>query len=241
MVIHQAVLKETVVLTYVIYTRAEMGKTLIDQSPIFKAVMLECEHIMASLPDKPSWSIIEELSKAASVSKIYQSELSQPLCTALQLGLVTLWTSWGLVPNAVVGHSSGEIAAAYTAGIISLRDAVIVAFYRGLFTSVLSTAAAKGSMCAVGLNEDDASALLEGFADRVQLAAVNSPTSCTLSGDHDAIMELMNVCTQKGIFCRELRIDMGGILCVLCYCPGHLLTLSASLSLIPYVASGLKL
>ena len=189
-----------------------MGKLLIDQSAIFRAVLSECEEVLASLPDRPTWSIIDELSKAGNASNVYQSAFSQPLCTALQLGLVVLWKSWGLVPCTVLGHSSGEIAAAYTAGFISLRDAIITAYYRGLYINDIvsepSRTQPKGSMCAVGLSEENAKKTLTGYVDRVQLAAVNSPSSCTLSGDEDAIKDIVRVCEKEGTFCRELRVDM---------------------------------
>lgn len=191
-----------------------MGKILLDQSALFKAVLHECERSLATLPDKPAWSIIEELSKPREESNVYQSTYSQPLCTALQLGLVVLWKSWGLVPNAVLGHSSGEIAAAYAAGILSMRDAIVVAYYRGIcLGSIAATSSSasgtKGSMCAVGLDLKGAQALLEKFADRVQLAAVNSPTGCTLSGDREAVDQIIGICKETGTFCRELRVDIG--------------------------------
>ena len=118
-----------------------MGKVLIKQSDIFKSVLLECDQALQSLPDKPQWSIIDELSKPSTESRVYQTMFSQPLCTALQLGLVAVWKSWGLVPNAVIGHSSGEIAAAFAAGMISLRDAMVIAYYRGSCLGTLASSA----------------------------------------------------------------------------------------------------
>lgn len=109
-------------------------------------------------------SIIEELSKAKDESQIYESEYSQPLCTALQLGLTALWRSWGLLPKFVLGHSSGEIGAAYAAGLISLQDAIIIAYYRGMIFAKSpvgsSSPESPVSMCAVGLGEEDARSLL---------------------------------------------------------------------------------
>ena len=190
---------------------AQMGKTLIEQSPLFRAVLVECEDVLANLPDKPSWSIIEELLKPVKLSNVYQATFSQPLSTALQLGLICLWKYWGLVPTAVVGHSSGEIAAAYVAGFVSLRDAIIIAYYRGLYSGSASSnyldGKPKGAMCAVSLSEKGAMQLIERFNGQVQLAAVNSRTSCTLSGDRTAIESIINICKQTGTFCRELRVD----------------------------------
>ena len=186
----------------------QMGMSLIQNSPLFLAVMRECDRQLSELPDRPCWSIIEELLKPQEVSNVHRAEYSQPLCTALQLGLVMLFESWGLTPDAVIGHSSGEIAAAYTAGSISMRDAIVTSYYRGL---VLNTAShdPAGAMCAVGLGQHDAETLIHGYAGRVQIAAVNSATSCTLSGDRDAIKEIVEVLVQKKTFCRELRVDQG--------------------------------
>ena len=190
-----------------------MGKEFLDSSPVFRKVIVDCDNSLASLPDKPSWSIVEELGKANEETNIFKAEYSQPLCTALQIGLVVLLDCWGLKPHAVVGHSSGEIAAAYAAGLISAKDAIINAYYRGLVLSQTGSeqkdTADKGAMCAVGLGEQETSKLLESYAGRVQLAAINSPTSCTLSGDQDAIQELVDTCCGRRQFCRRLQVDRG--------------------------------
>ena len=186
----------------------QMGMSLIRGSPLFLAVMQECDRHLSELPDRPCWSITEELLKPQEVSNVHRAEYSQPLCTALQLGLASLLGSWDLAPDAVIGHSSGEIAAAYAAGSISMRDAIVTSYYRGL---VLGTAShdPAGAMCAVGLGQDDAEGLIHDYAGRVQIAAINSATSCTLSGDKDVIKEVVEVLVQKKNFCRELRVDHG--------------------------------
>ena len=186
----------------------QMGMSLIRNSPLFSAVMRECDRHLSELPDRPCWSIIEELLKPQEVSNVHRAEYSQPLCTALQLGLVTLLGSWGLTPDSVVGHSSGEIAAAYATGSFSMRDAIVTSYYRGLVLGKASHEPA-GAMCAVGLNYHDAETLIHGYAGRVQIAAVNSATSCTLSGDRDSIQEIVAVLVQQNTFCRELRVDQG--------------------------------
>ena len=185
-----------------------MGKALIEQSQLFENVLRKCEEVLAQLPDRPSWSIVDEIRKCPNESKIYDSLYSQPLCTALQLGLVILLRSWGISPAAVVGHSSGEIAAAYTAEFLSLENAIIVAYYRGVFLD-RATQSSKGRMCAVGMSQVDALRLLEQYKGSVQLAAVNSPDNCTLSGDIEPIEEIQQYCKQNAIFCRKLRVDTG--------------------------------
>lgn len=190
-----------------------MGKELFESSPVFRKAIIDCDNSLASLADKPSWSMVEELGKEKDETNIHKAEYSQPLCTALQIGLVALLGSWGLKPHVVVGHSSGEIAAAYAAGLISAKDAIINAYYRGLVLNQVigkqNGTAVKGAMCAVGLGEQEASELLESYAGRVQLAAINSPTSCTLSGDQDSIQELLDICSGRGQFCRKLHVDTG--------------------------------
>lgn len=188
---------------------AQMGMSLVEHSPLFRSMLYECDRKLSELPDPPAWTIMEELSKAKEISNIYKAEFSQPLCTALQLGLVAVLESWGVAPEAVVGHSSGEICAAYTAGILSLRDAMAVSYYRGLVLGCHTSQKSEGSMCAVGLDEGDAKALIERFGNRVQIAAVNSPSSCTLSGDVDAIREIVKQLLKEKQFCRELKVDQG--------------------------------
>lgn len=188
---------------------AQMGMSLIDQCPLFRSMIHECDRMLSELPDPPAWAIVEELSKAKASSNIYKAEFSQPLCTALQLGLVTVLESWGVTPNAVVGHSSGEICAAYTAGILSLRDAMAVSYYRGTVLGRGPTQEPQGSMCAVGLHEVDAKAVIKKFADRVQIAAINSPNSCTLSGDTDAVKKIVQELNEEKRFSRELNVDQG--------------------------------
>ncbi|KAL8829024.1 MAG: hypothetical protein Q9170_006352, partial [Blastenia crenularia] len=154
---------------------ARMGNALIGQSPVFRSVLQECDAILRALPDGPSWSIIEELSKGKDESNIDKAEYSQPLCTALQIAIVSLLRSWNTTPDLIVGHSSGEICAAFAAGMITMRDAIVAAYYRGYVfaRSSLSTPEkeAKGSMCAVGMGEEQCLDLLHGLGDRVQLAA----------------------------------------------------------------------
>lgn len=189
-----------------------MGKALLEESQLFEEVIARCDKVLSSLTDGPSWSIVDEMMKAEESSNVYQSLYSQTLCTALQLGIVILLKSWGVSPIAVVGHSSGEIAAAYTAGLLSFEDAIVVAYYRGMFLnpSMLDASSKRdGSMCAIGLCASDAVCILEKYGDRLQLAAVNSPGSCTLSGDTDAINEIERECVERLVFCRRLHVDMG--------------------------------
>lgn len=189
-----------------------MGLGMMKQSPMFRKIIADCESVLRALPetDVPSWSLSEELTKDASESRLAEAELSQPLCTAVQLALVNvLWAS-GVHFDAVVGHSSGEIAAAYASGIINLQGAMQIAYYRG-FHAKLSRGSSgqSGGMMAVGLSMAEAVQFCHRpcFEGCVQVAASNAPQSVTLSGDKDAIRAAKAVLDAEGIFARELKVD----------------------------------
>ncbi|KAL9030033.1 MAG: hypothetical protein Q9180_006954 [Flavoplaca navasiana] len=188
-----------------------MGCSLLDQNPLFSSTLLKCNRVLQELPHPPAWSILDELSKTKDQSNIDQAQYSQPLCTALQIGLVTLLRSWGLQIAAVVGHSSGEIGAAFAAGLISLRDAIVIAYYRGLVLAGSShnscTTEPEGAMCAVDMSGNECKSLLKDHNGRVQVAAENSAQSRTLSGNFDAIEEIVDICNKRGSFCRRLKVD----------------------------------
>ena len=127
----------------------KMGRELIYTYAIFRDSLKSSADILHSIG--AGWDLTQELLEGEETSKVNRSELSQPLCTALQIGLVELLASWNIRPSAVTGHSSGEIAAAFACGALSKKDALIVSFERGL---AVSSAAAtplgkKGAMLAV--------------------------------------------------------------------------------------------
>lgn len=186
-----------------------MGRQLIEQSPFFRQTLERCDAVLQSLPDGPSWSCVGELLKTKETSRVTQSAFSQPLCTAVQIALVDLLARWGIKPSVTVGHSAGEMGAAYAAGILSFDDAIIAGYYRGLTLSIKVDNAVKvpGSMLAVQMTEAEAVVELEPYKGRIALAAVNSPTSLTLSGDLPAIIELKEILTKRNVFARQLQVD----------------------------------
>lgn len=141
-------------------------------------------------------------------SRIRQPEISQPLVTAIQLTLVALLEDWNIFPDNVIGHSSGEIAAAYAAGYISKEDAIINAFYRGHAAKVASDSNLSVGMMAVGLGKDEIRPHLEDLADSVYVACVNSPRSITLSGVKTSLEMLRDRLSSVGIFVRILQVDL---------------------------------
>jgi acyl transferase domain-containing protein len=147
---------------------------------------------------------LDEILKPASISLIDQAEYSQPICTALQIALVNLLRLWGVYPAAVIGHSSGEIAAAYAARSLTMEEAITVAYYRGVAMKAQKRC---GGMAAVGLGAEDVLSLLP---TGVSVACVNSGSSVTISGDEGPleafIKEMKN--TRPDIFVRRLRVKM---------------------------------
>lgn len=134
------------------------------------------------------------------------AEFSQPLCTAVQIITANILRAWGVGPAAVIGHSSGEIAAAYACGAMTMREAIICAYLRGLATKKQHGAA--GAMAAVGLGADEVRLLLP---EGVVVACENSPSSTTLSGDaegiDDVIRALKKDASGQEIFARRLHVD----------------------------------
>lgn len=186
---------------------ARMGADLIERSEFANEIIQKLELYLDAIDEeeRPSWSLREEILAAPSSSRMQEAAIAQPLVTAVQIMLVDLLRLAGVQLDAVVGHSSGEIAAAYASGFLSTRDTLYAAYFRGFHAD----RASRGAMLAVGTTSEDAAELCADrvFAGRVVLAAVNSPSSVTISGDEDAIAELELVLDDEKKFHRRLRVD----------------------------------
>lgn len=197
---------------------AQMGVELLDSFPSVTKCINHLEEVLAKLPDPPEWRITSELRKPADESRVNEPQFAQVLSTAIQIGLVDLLRSWNIKPEAVVGHSSGEIAAAYSAGILKATEAIIVAYYRGktcmkAVNSGASDGAPCGGMLAVGLGREAIAPLLAPFEGKLVVACVNSPNSVTVSGDCDALEDLQKTLAGEGlakvpIFNRRLKVPL---------------------------------
>lgn len=179
-----------------------MGAELFDYAA-FRATITYLDQVLDAHPGRPVWRIATVLAGQFEPDLIQSPSVSQVVCTAVQIGLVDLLASWGIRPAAVVGHSSGEMAAAYASGRITAAESIAAAYFRGQV--VVSMNQKKGAMLDVGLGAGQVAPYLEGLAEQVQTAALNSPGSVTLSGDEDAITEISNRLTQDGVFNRVLR------------------------------------
>jgi acyl transferase domain-containing protein/acyl carrier protein len=177
-----------------------MGRQLLDEEPVFRAAIERCDAIVRRLGD---WSLFEELTSAESRSRIDNTAIAQPCIFALQVALAELWASWGVRPEAVIGHSVGEVAAAFLAGVFSLDDAVRIIYHRG---RLMERVAEGGRMLAVKVSPEAARELAAAFGDRVELAAVNSPSSVTLSGEAGPLEEIAALLEERGVFHRFLKV-----------------------------------
>lgn len=181
-----------------------MGKELFEEFFVFRHSIREMDAVLRTIPHPPEWTIEGTLFESAETSNINTASCAQPMATALQIATVELLRSWNVHPRRVVGHSSGEVAAAFAAGHISTQEAITAAYYRGYVNGANKRS---GAMMAVGLGSDDAEAEITQAALRgkVGIACVNSPVSVTMSGDTDAINTLSTKFQSRGVFARKLN------------------------------------
>ncbi|WP_280447213.1 type I polyketide synthase [Nocardia cyriacigeorgica] len=179
----------------------KMGRELLADGGAFAEAAAEVD---AEFRAVAGWSIIEELNKPEDESRVTRTEVAQPANFLVQVGLVRELARYGITPAAIVGHSVGEVTAAYISGMLSLRDAVRVAYHRA---RLQASTAGTGGMLAVGLSKEQALELI-GDDPRIDIAAVNSPTALTLSGDVHRLDELAEKLTEDGVFARRLRVEV---------------------------------
>ncbi|OIW27857.1 hypothetical protein CONLIGDRAFT_619446 [Coniochaeta ligniaria NRRL 30616] len=181
-----------------------MGRELL-AFPCFKRSMEEASTYMQSLGS--GWSMLDELLQDKPNSRIDLPSLAHPACAAIQIAIVDLLSSWNLRPTRVIGHSSGEIAAAYCAGKLTRQSAWKVAYYRGFVSSKVDTS---GAMLAVGLTDAELQVHLEKIntelSGELVVACYNSPKNHTVSGDESKIDALNEVLDQQGVFARKLKV-----------------------------------
>ncbi|TRX93498.1 hypothetical protein FHL15_005470 [Xylaria flabelliformis] len=182
---------------------AQMGADLIDSNATFSHTIRKLDRFLMSLPVPLPWTIEGELRKDIATSRVHQAVMGHPLSLALQIGLVDVLRSWGVTPNVILGHSSGEMAAAYASGAITAESAMAAAVFR---SSLDSAPDRKGAMAAVGLSRED---VLPYLLPGVIIACENSQCSVTLSGDSDEVHKVIETikAEQPGTFARLLRVE----------------------------------
>ncbi|UFQ99990.1 SDR family NAD(P)-dependent oxidoreductase [Streptomyces sp. Go40/10] len=180
-----------------------MARQLFDDFPVFRDSVLQCADAFAEFVD---WSLLDVLRDEEGGPPLHRVDVVQPALFTMMVSLAALWRSYGVEPSAVVGHSQGEIAAAYVAGALGLRDAARIVATRG---KAWLTLAGTGGMASVALPAAAASERLRPWGDRLDIAAVNDPRSVTVAGDLDALEEFLTGLEAEGIRVRRVRQIVG--------------------------------
>ncbi|MFB7915559.1 type I polyketide synthase [Streptomyces sp. NPDC056061] len=181
---------------------AGMGVRLTAQSPVFAERLAECA---AALAPHVDWSLPEVLQQAEGAPSLERVDVVQPVSWAVMVSLAALWQAHGVVPDAVVGHSQGEIAAACVSGALSLHDAARVVALRSRI--IARRLAGEGGMLSVPLPRAEAEARLDRWDGRISVAAVNGPGSVVVSGEPDALDALFAQLAGAGIRVRRIAVD----------------------------------
>jgi acyl transferase domain-containing protein/acyl carrier protein len=179
-----------------------MGRDLLTSEPVFREAIEQCEAAMRPFVD---WSLLAELTADPARSRLDEIDVVQPTLFAVQVALAALWRAWGIVPDAVIGHSMGEVAAAHVAGALSLADAASVICQR---SKLLRRVSGQGAMAVVGLSMAETAVRLQGYEDRLSIAVSNSPRSTVVSGDPAALDELLAILQADEVFCRAVKVDV---------------------------------
>ncbi len=179
-----------------------MGQELMQRETVFRYTIEEIDELFRELA---GWSLQEELRKDVGASRIDDTDVVQPAIMAIQIALFRLYEHYGVRPRAVVGHSIGEVAAAYAAGALTIEDAVQVIYHR---SQAQSQAAGKGGMLAVGLALEEASKLIAEHPGQVSIAAINGPEMLTLSGDEEPLRQIAQLLESRGVFNRSVRVQV---------------------------------
>ncbi|MGW0885981.1 SDR family NAD(P)-dependent oxidoreductase, partial [Streptomyces sp. NPDC002671] len=178
-----------------------MAAELLDSSPVFAERIGECAAALAPFVD---WSLTDILRDTDSEAWLEQVDVVQPVLWAVMVSLAEVWRSLGVEPAAVIGHSQGEIAAAAVAGALSIQDAAKVVALRSKAIRALS---GRGGMVSVSLGVEAVQERLTAWNGRLGVAAVNGPAVVVVSGDADALDELLAACEADGVRARRIAVD----------------------------------
>jgi acyl transferase domain-containing protein len=182
---------------------ARMGYEAMQCYPEFAKTIDSLDCVLQQAHPQMDWTLRQALEAPAEISRIAEAEISQPVCTAIQIAIVDLFASWGIEPLLTVGHSSGEIAAAYASGRTSAPQAILAAFFRGY---AVKQSAPQGTMLAVALSAAEIMDLFPtAIPQKVAIACENSNKSVTLSGSSEDILSMKSELDESKIFARELR------------------------------------
>ncbi len=178
-----------------------MGRELYQQEPVCRAALEQVDQVFQTVA---GWSVLQAMLADEASSRMAQTDIAQPANFALQVALAELWASWGIRPAILLGHSVGEVSAAYLAGALSLEDACRVSFHR---SRLQQRCAGRGGMLAVGLEPQCAAERIAALPS-ICVAAINSPKGCTLAGDLSTLETLAKQLERENIFARMLRVEV---------------------------------
>ncbi|WSY37695.1 SDR family NAD(P)-dependent oxidoreductase [Embleya sp. NBC_00888] len=181
-----------------------MGRELWESSPVFAEQIRECAQ---ALEPWVSWSLIDTVCGGPEAADLDRADVVQPVLFAVMVSLARVWRSLGVTPDAVIGHSQGEIAAACVAGALTLRDAAKIVAVR---SRLLATASQDGGMAGIVAPRDRVQELLRPWQSRVAIAGINGPYSTTVSGEASAVRELVALCESEGIRARWIPASVPG-------------------------------
>ncbi|HEV3172035.1 MAG TPA: acyltransferase domain-containing protein, partial [Actinocrinis sp.] len=181
---------------------AGMAVGLLDAAPVFAEEIAACSAALAGYLD---WNLVDVLRGVPGAPPLDRVDVVQPALFAVMVSLAKLWQSAGVEPTAVLGHSQGEIAAAYVAGGLSLDDAARVVALRS--RAIRERLAGKGGMVSVAQPVDAVEKLIEPYAGRISVAAVNSPSAVVVAGEPDALDTLVAACKAEGIRAKKVAVD----------------------------------
>nr|AZF85917.1 type I polyketide synthase [Catenulispora sp.] len=178
-----------------------MAVELLASSPVFAEQIARCEAALAPWVD---WSLTGVLRGSLGAPGLDRVDVVQPVLFAVMVALAAVWRAAGVYPDAVVGHSQGEIAAAAVAGVLSLEDAARVVALR---SRALLALAGQGGMVSLAVSRAQAQTLIEPWAGQLSVAAANGPASVVVSGAADALDALMARCEADDVRARRIDVD----------------------------------
>ncbi|MBD2519331.1 KR domain-containing protein [Nostoc sp. FACHB-973] len=180
----------------------DMGRQLYDTQPTFRQALDRCDAILRPYLEKPLLSVLYP--PAGESTPLEQTAYTQPALFALEYALYELWLSWGIEPNAVMGHSVGEYVAACVAGVFSLEDGLKLIAQRGRLMQALPPG---GEMAAVLASKETVLAAIAPYGQEVAIAAVNSPENVVISGVKSAVQAVLQKLLAQGIESRPLKVS----------------------------------
>ncbi|WP_447752582.1 SDR family NAD(P)-dependent oxidoreductase [Pseudomonas nicosulfuronedens] len=179
-----------------------MGRELLRESAVFRETLQHADELFTQIA---GWSILAEMLREEPQSRIKRTEFAQPANLMIQMGLSAMLKAEGIVPDAVIGHSVGEVASGWAAGMLSLEEALLVSRER---SRIQALTAGTGGMLALGLSLEEAAELLVPYAEQVSFAAINSPAGVTLAGDRQALERICLEAEARGVFARALDVEV---------------------------------